>query len=343
MANQIQRLNHGAEPLLDFSLTADRCGSGAVNEQWEDAKSALKFAMESKGFEILKAEMDGLNFLSVGSTERAFGKSFEVWVNGVNETLKESLGRGGSKRAMALPNSRVLLLPVMSGGEMLVTAWRNMVKEEVAVSNLLTRLGMLTQELHPVTVSFNPNSFVSTIPAYVADTFESLGQKKGWFIIDSKNNGSSTWKEGEHFLFPTKEARLHEKNWDIVLDPLLTDIAKICLYGIPSGLDSLNLAVTKRTTESDVSSYQVRYFGFDFSSKYGSLPSIKKISPEELETRKVKNILSLMLTSLFTTEFTLTLCDDFSTYKTLRDSTEPLKDRLIKKYTEEVLARAKTL
>jgi len=185
------------------------------------------------------------------------------------ETLVDVLGTGGSKKAIALQRGRVLMVPNMDWDTLyeIWPRWRRIVYEEVAMSNLLTKMGLLNPRAQRVSLFFSEGSNAPTMPAFLSESFESLGHTQGWFIIDAKNTSSSTWKKGENFLFKAEDDRLNAQNWDSVVDSLLTDIAKISLYGLGIGGDSLNLAILKKSCDSIASLYEIRYFGFDFTHK----------------------------------------------------------------------------
>ena len=194
---------------------------------------------------------------------------------GVREdTLEKILGLGGSKKAWQLQSGKALLLPNMSmdpQGEMAKRNWEKIVEMEVGVSEFLQKHKMLSPNSKWVHVSV-PREYEDLaipifpiIPAYTSETFESLAERN-IFVIDVKNDSSSTWKWKENFLFKSKDERFEIENWDSVLIPLLEDIKKIFLYNIPGSIDSDNIAIVKKGNNK----YEARYFGFDFSSKSGS-------------------------------------------------------------------------
>lgn len=190
------------------------------------------------------------------------------------DALEKILGLGGSKIAWQLQSGKALLLPNMSmdpQGEMAKRNWEKIVEMEVRVSEFLKKHEMLSPNSKWVHVSV-PRKYEDLavpifpiIPAYTSETFESLAERN-IFVIDVKNDSSSTWRWKENFLFKSKDERFKIENWDSVLIPILEDIKKIFLYNIPGSIDSDNIAIVKKGNDK----YEARYFGFDFSSKSGS-------------------------------------------------------------------------
>jgi hypothetical protein len=252
------------------------------------------------------------------------------------ETLLRVLGKGGSKKAFEVGRGRALILPNMDADSAAVVArrWERIVLEEVELSKIFNRLGLLSPLSKQVSITLTESS-EHVIPAYISETFESFSLK-GLFIIDTKNADSSTWKEGERFLFKSDEERLIEKNWDSVLDPVLTDIAKICLYDIPASKDSLNVAILKKSSDSAVCQYEVRYFGFDFSSKHGflTIPDSEHRSSASPNMDKATGLLDGIIENVFSSEFG-DRYDDGDESVNLKN----LKDRLVQKYIKDIAAR----
>lgn len=280
---------------------------------WEREK--LNFDIHN--YKILKTLMKNKAVLSLNGFQQA--------------KLLETLGKGGSKKAILLDTHQALLLPNMSTDsvEEIVSRWSRMVHEELVMSEILTKLDLLSPQSKRVSISFL-NDSSREIPAYLSDTFKTLCETKSWFIIDTKNSDSSTWKKGKNFLFKSMDDRLNEKNWDFVLDPVLNDIVKICIHHLPISNDSINFAIVKNTSESFLSQYQVRYFGFDFSSKYRTL----KI-PEILETPILAPNMTLAL-KLVNTVLDKIFAFEFEACDTKLSN---FKDTLAQKYIRQVHSR----
>jgi hypothetical protein len=252
------------------------------------------------------------------------------------ETLLGVLGRGGSKKAIQVARGRALILPNMDADPTAHIAgrWERMVLEEVKMSKILSRLGLLSPLSEQVSVALTESS-ENVIPAYISESFENLSLK-GCFIIDIKNSDSSTWKEGEHSLFQSDEERLSEKNWDSVFDSALTDISKICSYNIPAEGDSLNIAIVKKASDSAVCQHEVRYFGFDFSSKrkFLAIPDAENRSSTPPNIDKATQLLNSIIENVFFCEF-----GQRYLYGAESENLRNLKDRLVQRYIKGVAAR----
>jgi hypothetical protein len=251
------------------------------------------------------------------------------------EKLLKILGKGGCKKAIELERGRALIVPNMDVEvDFFSRNWEGIVGEEVAMSQLLTKIGMLSPLSQKVRISLSASD-EETIPAYLSETFESLGKTKGWFIIDTKNSKSSTWQQGKDFLFNSEEDRLNKENWDLISNSLLDDVAKMCIYDIPTLIDSINVAIVKKTSGLEISPYEIRYFGFDFSSKNCSLsiPTIQERSKEP-DMGKVEGVLSTILDQVFYCEF-----DKRYGSGTEHATLWGFKNSLVKKYSKEVVIR----
>jgi hypothetical protein len=248
------------------------------------------------------------------------------------ETLLDMIGSGGSKKAYKLSKGRALLLPNFSDScQIVANRWERMVLEEVAMSKIISSLGLLSPlcERVDIVCSTSDETSEKIIPAYICQSFEQLALS-GCFIIDTKNRRSSTWKMGENYLFKTEDERLSQTKWESILDLLVTDIAKICFYDIPTDFDSLNIAIVKKSDDKlqEGSSYEVRYFGFDFSSKCGSLsiPTLEKKEKLVVNEEDIEKILNHILTDLIYYE----CFDEFDIIRTT------LLDLLVKKLIPKV-------
>lgn len=295
----------------------DRESLGQADKAWRKTKVGL----EAQDYLILKDKIKSKKAIYISE-----GKGLH------QELLLGILGAGGSKKAIELQGGRALIVPNMDTANcsVLVTRWKRMVHEEIVMSKLLTKIGLLSPLSQRVRISLSIDSPERTIPAYLSETFEKLGKTKGWFIIDRKNFASSTWKQGENYLFKTEEERLNEKNWDSVVNSVLSDVVKICEHNIPAGGDSLNLAIVNKPSESAVCQYEIRYFGFDFSSKneYLSMLQIQNKPPHA--TWLFERILDLVFYYEFGERY-----DDGDESGKLRG----LKDQLVQKYSKNIISR----
>lgn len=243
------------------------------------------------------------------------------------EFVVKSLGRGGCKKAVQLADGRALLIPNMDSNvaEGVNTYWPHVVSEEVQMSKYLQEIGLLGLKLEKVTIFPRKGS---SFPSYVTDSFASL-KEKNIYIIDQKNDESSTWDKK---LFANREDRENLEKWKPLIDPLVKDIAKLALYNLPLSGDSLNLAIVKN--EDD---YQIRYFGFDFTGKTSriSMPGgFRKLNIDNMS----KN-LSDDLRFAFSAILWKVLFAEYSTggfQLSLSDDGENLKKRLIETYSKNI-------
>lgn len=272
-----------------------------------------------------------------------------------HEMLLGVIGKGGWKQAILLEQGRALLLPNMTSNppEKYAADWERTVNEEVSMSTYLNSLGLLCLNSKRVDIQFPNLNMKETIPAYLSDTFESMSQNQGLFIIDVKNWSNSTWIQGKHFLFENNEDRLVENNWAPFVDALLTDIAKICAFKIPIGGDSQTIAILQK---ENTGSYEIRSFCFDFSSKDTPLSFLKTRNNVNIEPKfhsqellqswkalvqkenkdRAEELFSSFLDILFFCEFHPQY-DNYGSDE--RGILREFKQRLVDEYINEILIR----
>ncbi len=251
-------------------------------------------------------------------------------------SITATLGKGGSKEALQI-NDKVLMVPNMDvdSPHQIARRWARIVDEEVMMSTHLTSIGLLSLPLEKVDITLSKDSD-NLVPAYTTKSFESLA-RDGCSIVDTKNEKSSTWK-GQ--LFANNVDPYIPENWDQLIKPLLTDIAKITYYGIPLGLDSRNFAVVKEYKEG-LEQLQLRYFGFDFSSKQRSL-----IMPERFQYINDVECLDRTVSSDFKTLMYSVLTDMFyrgEVFSILNDQQKDLAQKLLDRYKPEILRQIRDL
>lgn len=223
-------------------------------------------------------------------------------------SISESLGGGGSKGVYGLGRDHVLTLPIMGidGVSAVAQRWDRMVREEVENRKSAQSIGLLTLPIERVNLCVEGCDACEThfVPAYKSESFEHLKESKGWYILDSKNSRSSTWKGT---FFENDEDRFDLKKWKSILTPLFDDIAKIIYYELGIGTDQKNLVVIK-TNNINNPNYIVRYFGFDFSDKWFPM-RIQKGSPIKNlgrgELKFLESLLEQFLQSIIDVEFPL--------------------------------------
>lgn len=229
--------------------------------------------------------------------------------------LGRVLGEGGSKKAYQLENGKVLILPNLDAISLqrdrledVDARWTRMANEEVAMSDFLQSIGLLTPNHKKVSISLSLSGAEGSIPAYISDSFESL-KDQGIFIIDAKNPKSNTWKAGIDSLFKNNRAQ-YSDSWleEGLLDSFLDDLVKLAIYDIPIGFDNCNLAIRKKTAplqDETENEYEVRFFGFDFSDKASLLSIPDKLKPNyELNENRLKRAIQRFADILLPLEIT---------------------------------------
>lgn len=185
-----------------------------------------------------------------------------VYFDGKEEVIQRFLGAGGTKRAFKISGGKALLY----------SAIPRIVDEEVAWSNFLEKVGLMGLRQEKAIVCFEKTAGAETTPVLITDSFEGLANQN-IFVIDRKNPESTTWKSN---IFTSREELYNANNWEPILAKFLEDVSTIVRYGLPTGGDSFNLALVQ--TDQGM---QLRYFGFDFTSKLSksSPPSEEKKGP----------------------------------------------------------------
>lgn len=229
-------------------------------------------------------------------------ESIPLYVQTTGEKVKRIvlsfLGSGGSKCAYELEGGSALLMSSEENFSYIANSikWSEMVDEEITGTSRVRDLGLLACDLEKATV-FMTNDSTIGVPAYITETFSQLSSKGIW-IIDQKNPRSSTWKRS---LFDKKEDSFDEGKWQKILNPFLKDIVKLLQNNFWLCGDNLNMAILEKSDEGDGVNYEVRYFGFDFSSKHDQL-SFNKLKPEEIDNL-VTSIIFDSISCLMSCEF----------------------------------------
>jgi len=301
--------------VFSFLSEKDQENLGLVNTITNQVK--IQYAV--KGYKCLLRKLNQNNVLVIKDADVVY-----------TITLGKILGSGGNKQAIELDEQRALLIPnefCLPHALATETYWKRMVQEEVGMARVFTRLGLLTPIDRQVLVLRSPTCKTGFVPAFLSLTFESLA-KKGIFFLSSKDRSDSTWKFKEHFFFRTAEERQQEKNWDPLFKPVLKDVEKIFAYKLPAFDDAFNLAIVKKSEDR----YEIRYFGYDFAGRFGSLeiPNLDKRATE-IDSRSVKNYVQLIVETIFLWE-SGGYGEEYTSYTTLRDT-------LVEKYTKIVLSR----
>jgi hypothetical protein len=213
------------------------------------------------------------------------------------ERLGDILGSGGSKIAISIGEGRALLVPNTDKDpiELVAERWPRMVKDEVKMSSCLSENWILNPESREVEI-FLSKEMSSSIPAYLSISFEKLKELK-IFIIDAKSYECSTWRKGIDYLFKTDEERLNPQNWLPLLAILVIDIATIAMYSFPCSIDQNNVAI------HFYNQYHVRYFGFDYSSKHGSIETKFSKSNDDNTILRAQRLFEVIVSKVLNWEF----------------------------------------
>ena len=174
-------------------------------------------------------------------------------------TLTTPIGCGGSKCAFKITSDLVLILPNVRGKILPdnFSNWEKVVNEEIQVSQLLTTIEIYNPNHKKVIVNIDDISFES----YISKSFEGL-KSSGLEVIDMKNI-SDTY----NIFYDPNIDLLNINNWLPILSNLMEDIIILYKYRIPISSDSINYVLVKTNNLNLISSYEVRFFGFDFTSK----------------------------------------------------------------------------
>ncbi len=205
------------------------------------------------------------------------GKQITLYISLNKEKLEIAnltyLGEGGSKRAYSIRENKTHALLVPRPAKIGLENWKKTVDSEVNMSQFIESLGLLSARSRKTQISLDP--YGELIPAYVSQSFASFIETDRCYIADCKDLSShesnSTWEFRKNFIFSSKEERLKLENWDLIIKPLVDDIAIMAQYSeFPFGLDCSHIAIISKP--ETIHRYELRYFTFDFPVR-ASLPN----------------------------------------------------------------------
>ena len=184
------------------------------------------------------------------------GKPKKIYIGKERTPLQvyKEVGRGGSKFAWQYSEDEVILLPNTN-----IPNWQRMVDEEVFVSEKLTELGILNVHSKKVNVYFEGAKLPMIV--YVCPSFKSLIQK-GMFVIDIRGRPDLS-PIAQEPIFKEGQDPTSAEAWLPLVTPLAKDLVTVAKHNCLFGLDSWNGVLVKGKNGA----YELRYFGFDFSSK----------------------------------------------------------------------------
>ena len=184
----------------------------------------------------------------------------------LNLMLDFPIGCGGSKCAFVITDDLVLLLPNIRGILDKFVNWKRIVNEEYQISQILTNIGIYNPNHEKVEVLIEDKLFES----YVSKSFEGL-KSSGINVIDTKNFDPELY----HIFYDPNIDLSDPNNWYPILSNLMNDIILLYKYNIPVSSDSTNFALINQKDINLISPCEIRFFGFDFTSKMGPI----KINP----------------------------------------------------------------
>ncbi len=216
--------------------------------------------------------------------------------------LIKVMGAGGCKKAIETEN-KALLLPNMDTNPC-PGYWPRVVDEETKMTEYVASKGLLCSKLQKIMVKAKDGD--KPIPAYLTDSFNGTLKEKGIFVCDKKEaQRNNAWQSQ---LFSSKQEREKIENWDEILSDLVTDVAKLVFFNLPTSGDSLNAAVI---AHGDY--HHIRYFGFDYTSKSGliEIPEPLKINNLQIKQDakdKAQKAFEAIIECTFFSEYQNSLC-----------------------------------
>ncbi len=248
------------------------------------------------------------------------------------ESVQKILGNGGCKKAIQLSKGKALLIPNMDCDDMgaIQSRWPRIVEEEIQMSIFLQSIGLLGLQLQKVKV-FSEKDSEHCILAYVTDSFDKL-KEKNIYIIDAKNEESSTWKDNRK-LFRNIEDAKNPKNWRPIIELLAKDIAKLVHYQLPLGGDSFNVAIVGSHDD-----YKIRYFGFDYTSKVHkiSIPVVEEKKSSQVDKSQEKQLLA-RINRVFSNAIEQVLFQEYQEKHFLPKEAYDIIDKLKDTYSKVIL------
>jgi hypothetical protein len=218
----------------------------------------------------------------------------------------QQIGCGGTKSAYLDANrDLVFVSPNPVDGQALISIWPRIVSEEIMMSERVQQIGVPTLKLTPCFIKTKSDE---TLPSYFSIPFKSY-TKEDIYIIDSKNIKSTQWRSDLSLFSQTDPFDLDA--WMDALYPLICDLRTLLKNQLYFGSDTLNLAFvgSKSRWHSNQDPnlkvqmiefnrkqsppFEIRIFGFDFSSKRAVIDLNKKNAP--LRNREIKSMLDRVI------------------------------------------------
>lgn len=214
-------------------------------------------------------------------------------------------------RAFLFLASQTVVCPLVSERD-----WSKVVDAQFGLFSFLKELGLFTMVLSRVSIPFK-NGSLST---YCYPGLEKLAEA-GTYFIDPRADKYSSWKNKGLSFFETPSLRLDPKAWNPIFSPLLTDLAKLIVYGFPINDKFHSLAIVKEGSD-----YHVRYFFDEINYKTPQTPRLHQVKPEYVYP--VKRALITLVGLVLVCEF-----KKFA----LNDSERQLLETLAEDYSKKVM------
>lgn len=179
-------------------------------------------------------------------------------------SLNMRFSGGGTKTPFDCGNTPfVVLLPNAVDGEVLERVFPRICYEEETMYNYIKEHNLAPAlPVKTCSVLFESGK---TLPGLYAPAFE-FYVDQGGYVVDTKNRTSSCWNS-KFCMNPTFE---DAESWVPIFEPLVQDLKRLANAGILPLGDCLNFIITSPGFEHHMDPnvpFQVRYFGFDFTSK----------------------------------------------------------------------------
>ena len=187
------------------------------------------------------------------------------------------VGAGGTKTAYLVDDTTVVFRPNAVDGHALINIWDRIVAEELTMSELLQKIGILTLNFKLCLIKLNQTLTLQTL---CSQSFKSE-VSNGLYIIDAKNMNSSTWpKDNSISFFETNIDPYDVNNWLKVMEPYILDVNKLVKNNLSLYGDALNFAFVAKGSVNHSGSdslFEARIFAFDFASKHVPLKLENKV------------------------------------------------------------------
>lgn len=187
------------------------------------------------------------------------------------------IGAGGTKTAYLIDDKIVVFRPNAMDGQRLINIWDRIITDELMMSELLHKIGILNLNFKLCQIKLNQTLTLQTL---CSQSFKSE-ISNGLYIIDTKNINSSTWpKDNSISFFAVDVDPYNVDNWLKAMESYILDVNTLVKNNLSLCGDSLNFAFAAKGSKYHSGSdqlFEIRIFGFDFTSKYSPLKLENKV------------------------------------------------------------------